>query len=702
MEDKKLDQDMPEFSKIVFMRECSLCRKDFTESIQIQSICNECQDKKIVEEIPRDIHNYLTNNKNFCLIGPAGCGKSYMIKSISVFLNMNQKLFDILCPTGTSAINVNGVTYHSVFGFRPLGISGLFFNLNINNILTLSDDILLSKLKNPRYRSCYNRIKQLDCIIFDEFSMIQHSHVDCMNRICGLIKECVDKPFGGIQIIFVGDPFQMRPVMGDYPFNSKCWDNLGLEYYELVSTKLPRFCTEEFSDITRMIRLGLISSYILEKFKTQTKDPPNKIIELYYTNKDVNDSNTTEYKNINNKEYEYPSNLSVSYVINDIGVRLSVRDDKLITGECSLDFNDDYNNQYNLIIKEHGTNIKKLVDKNIQEFTKNLTNIYGTDYMLLKFKPETRIISTINCKQEESNEYLYVNGSTGEIMECMEKTVKVKFDNDRTLIIEYKNIEFTRRIKITETLYIDITIKFYHIPLRLGYSFSYNRAQGTTLDTVLISGKSLRKINGIVYVAISRCKTFERMFIKDLPFDKIQVSNLAVEKFRNHYISEIFWLHSRHPDWFNEYYLNTDNEFNSQKVYGIIETIKSGTDILRIIESRGSSQGSIRKWLLETQKCCCITGERIPELLEACHIIPYCEMRRTTEAHNGNTFLLRVDLHKLYDKFLMSISSSGEIYWHPIIKGHQFYSSYSKANIPEFINREYLDKQYTSFLRRLD
>jgi hypothetical protein len=207
-------------------------------------------------------------------------------------------------------------------------------------------------------------------------------------------------------------------------------------------------------------------------------------------------------------------------------------------------------------------------------------------------------------------------------------------------------------------------------------------------------------MNGIVYVALSRCKTFEKMYIKDLSYEKIQVSNTAVEKFKDHYIKEVYRLFQNYPSWFEEYFFNTDNEFRAQQVYGIVESIRSGTDIQRIIESRGNSQLLIRKWLLEHQKCCCITGESIPELLEACHIIPYSELRHTYDAHNGNTMLMRVDLHKLYDKHLMSITSLGEIIWNNKMKDHALYSLFTKANIPEFINREYLHSQYNKFLER--
>lgn len=689
-----------EIQNIVFIRKCEICGLEFKERNTNHKICDICDEKQQISLLPEYIISSLKINKNFCLIGPAGCGKSFYTKLMALWLKSNSKLYDILCPTGSSAINVNGVTYHSVFGYRPFGVSGLFFNININNILTLSDSDLSTKLKNPRYRTCYNRISQLDCIIFDEFSMIQHTHVDCMNRICKIIKKD-DKPFGGIQVIFVGDPFQMRPVMGDYPFNSQCWGKLQLHTYELVSEKLPRFNDVLFSDITRMIRLGLISSHIIKRFEEQTKSPPDKIIELYYTNRDVHDSNTTEYNNIKTSEHEYPSELFFSYIINDIGMRLSVKDGKIISGECSLDFNSSPEEQFKLVQEEHGKMIKSLIDKNKQEFTKNLTNIYGDNYMNLKYKTDTRIICTVNCKNENSNDYLYVNGSTGVITECEDKRVKIKLDTDREIWIDYKTIGFTRRIKLTETMYIDISFGFSHIPLRLGYSFSYNRSQGTTLETVLVSGKGLRKISGIVYVAISRCRTFEKMYLDSLSFDKIQVSNSAVEKFREHYIREVYWLWSRHPQWFDEYFLNTDNDFRSQQVYGIVESIKSGTDIQRIIDARGSSQGSIRKWLLEHQKSCCITGETIPELLEACHIIPYCELRDTNEAHNGNTILMRVDLHKLYDKFLMSINSVGEIVWHKKMEEHSIYSGYKKAKIPEFINREYLDIQYKKYLNYL-
>lgn len=153
---------------IVFIRDCETCKEEFKERNSQHKICDICLEKNQINQLPEYIRLSLNENKNISLIGPAGCGKSFYIKLIALWMNHNKKIFDILCPTGSSAINVNGITYHSVFGYRPLGISGLFFNININNILNMTSDELHNKLKNPRYRSCYNRIKQLDCIIFDE------------------------------------------------------------------------------------------------------------------------------------------------------------------------------------------------------------------------------------------------------------------------------------------------------------------------------------------------------------------------------------------------------------------------------------------------------------------------------------------------------------------------------------------------------
>ena len=136
------------------------------------------------------------------LTGKAGTGKSTFLKYICAH---TKKKYVVLAPTGIAAINAEGVTLHSFFKlpFRPM----------------LPDDPDLS-LKNGRifeffkYRKEHRKlISEVELIIIDEISMVRADIIDCVDRILRVFSGNMRLPFGGKQLLFVGDVFQLEPVV---------------------------------------------------------------------------------------------------------------------------------------------------------------------------------------------------------------------------------------------------------------------------------------------------------------------------------------------------------------------------------------------------------------------------------------------------------------------------------------------------------
>ena len=157
-----------------------------------------------------------TNNKEFqdalqlithtrqsvFLTGKAGTGKSTFLKYIC---NHTKKKYVVLAPTGIAAINAGGVTLHSFFKlpFRPM--------LPDDPDLSLSHGRIFEFFKYTKEKR--KIIAEVDLIIIDEISMVRADIIDCVDRILRVYSGNMRLPFGGKQLLFVGDVFQLEPVV---------------------------------------------------------------------------------------------------------------------------------------------------------------------------------------------------------------------------------------------------------------------------------------------------------------------------------------------------------------------------------------------------------------------------------------------------------------------------------------------------------
>src|SRR4030065_2236721 len=130
------------------------------------------------------------SNRRIFITGRAGTGKSTLLNH---FRSVTGKKVAVLAPTGVAALNVKGQTIHSFFRFKP-GIT--------------PDRV--KKLRSDNNESIY---RKLDIIVIDEISMVRADLLDCVDRFLRLNGPQADKPFGGIQMAFIGDLYQLPPVV---------------------------------------------------------------------------------------------------------------------------------------------------------------------------------------------------------------------------------------------------------------------------------------------------------------------------------------------------------------------------------------------------------------------------------------------------------------------------------------------------------
>jgi ATP-dependent DNA helicase PIF1 len=232
------------------------------------------------------------------ITGSAGTGKSSLLGHFKEHTN---KTIAVLAPTGIAAINVKGQTIHS------------FFKLRANFLGSLKDCYFLSKKQKLIYQ-------KLDLIVIDEISMVRADLFDCVDLILRKSR-CNLEPFGGVQMILIGDLYQLPPVVtrderkifnsyykSPYFFSSKVFKEIKLEIIELI--KVYRQKDLEYVNLLNDIRknclreegLRFINKRYIKDFKANQQD---LYVYLAVTNKQVMEINYRELQTLKTPEFEF-------------------------------------------------------------------------------------------------------------------------------------------------------------------------------------------------------------------------------------------------------------------------------------------------------------------------------------------------------------------------------------------------------------
>jgi hypothetical protein len=397
-------------------------------------------------------HNYIQyTNRNVFLTGKAGTGKTTFLRNLQT---SSPKRMIVVAPTGVAAINAGGVTVHSMFQlpFGPI----------------LPDT---TRASSPQFRFSQekiNIIKSMDLLVIDEISMVR---ADLLDGIDGVLKQYrrKDKPFGGVQLLMIGDLQQLAPVIRDDE-----WQLLK-PYYDT-----PFFFSSRALQQTTTVNIELKHIY---------RQSDSTFIELL------------------NK------------------VRQNQMDDATIAQlnqRCIPGFADTAEEGY-IILTTHNNqarsiNLRKMdaLHARSHVFTANVSGdfpplSYPTDEALtLKAGAQVMFV-----KNDPSPNKLYYNGKIGKIEKIMDDAVYVRCPNETSLIevlpqtwqnMKYVIDEQTKEITETEIG------KFEQLPLKTAWAITIHKSQGLTFEKAVIdAGSSFA--HGQVYVALSRCKTLEGMVL---------------------------------------------------------------------------------------------------------------------------------------------------------------------------------------------
>lgn len=395
-----------------------------------------------------DIIDQLEYSPNhFFITGRAGTGKSTLL---NVFRNATKKKVVVLAPTGIAALNVKGQTIHSFFGLPPR--------------LIKSQEI--EKRKNTQV------FKKVETIIIDEISMVRADIMDHINYCLQLYRQN-NLPFGGVQMIFFGDLFQLPPVIAT-PFERN---------YFKTHYQSPYFFSAK---ILQQLPLQILQ---LQHVYRQEEKRFIKLLDGIRTN-------SIDYEDLAE--------------INERYVTLPESKDFYITLTSRNDTAHKINEEALQMIKEPEYEYAAYIEG---EFNPQL---FPTEHRL-RLKTGAQVMLIKNDLEKQ-----YVNGTIGKIKELGADYIKItipdRSGNTKDITIDKHDWEILRYDqdrdnpdKIT-TRVVGI---FRQYPVRLAWAITIHKSQGKTFDKVIIDMAGGAFESGQSYVALSRCRTLQGIILKN-------------------------------------------------------------------------------------------------------------------------------------------------------------------------------------------
>lgn len=358
----------------------------------------------------------------------------------------------ILAPTGVAALNVRGQTIHSFFNFY----------------IDVTAEKIAQKKVLPKKRALY---QQLTTLIIDEMSMVRADLLDCIDEFLRLYGPVPGRPFGGVHMVFVGDLCQLPPVVSreemaifsshyatPYFFSARVFKDFSFEVIEL--NKVYRQKESQFIDLLNRVRNNSLNLVDIEQINTRV-DPEfapsdrEYFIHLTTTNQNADNINDACLRKLSGRLHGYKAE-----IVGDVG-------------------------------KE-----------------------YYPTAAHLEFKIGAQIMMLNNDVRKR-----WVNGSVGKIEAVRdidgEDVISVRFQHGERSVdvtrFEWEVIKFKLKDDAIEAESVGT---FKQFPFRLAWAVTIHKSQGKTFDRVIIDVGTGTFASGQLYVALSRCTTFDGVILK--------------------------------------------------------------------------------------------------------------------------------------------------------------------------------------------
>ena len=432
--------------------------------------------------------------ENLFITGPGGSGKSFLIKNIVKHAEANKKNIKVCALTGCAAIllECKATTLHM---FSGIGFANKKNEEVVEELFTTKR----YKLKNWR---------NLEILIIDEVSMMSLKIFLLLDIIAKNFYKNTS-PFGGLQIIFTGDFYQLSPVANNclekeeamFCFEHELWNQLFPKENQIVLKTIFRQKDETLLKILKYIRKGQITPATrkaLESrvFNTQELNliKKDKILTILSPIKrDVEHINLKEYLKLAKALEER------EYLLNYIDLYIKYDDDET-----------EKKNLFALLLKSN-EHLKKDYD-----FLAN--NILAEKCLKLKIGTHVMCIANINL----NGELQIANGSQGVVVSFNDKKLPyVKFNTiEEPILVDYYiwKSEFNKRVGLMQ------------LPLIYSWAITIHKSQGLTLENAIIDIGSNIFADGQTYVALSRVRCLEGLYLTSFDYSKIKCNPL-VKKF---------------------------------------------------------------------------------------------------------------------------------------------------------------------------
>lgn len=400
---------------------------------------------------------------NIFLTGKAGTGKTTFLQKLKKFC---QKRLIVTAPTGVAAINAKGVTLHS------------FFQLPFGPILPGHEN---NQQKYRFGKEKLNTIKSLDLLIIDEISMVRADLLDGVDSVLRRIRRS-SHPFGGVQLLLIGDLFQLPPVVKDHE-----WQMLAPHYSS------PYFFT----------------SHALGKKEFVTIE-----LQRIYRQEDVDFIHLLNEVRSNSLKRESLNKLNTR-VLTDF----TPHEDEGYITLCSHNSKADFINAKKLdALSAAQHSFSAQIDGEFPEHT------YPTHFTL-QLKEGAQVMFMRN---DQSPEKRYFNGKIGTITEITNNSISIKCPDDpQEIVVEksvWENVDYFLDPSTQEITERTLG-SFSQYPLRLAWAITIHKSQGLTFDKAIIDAQAAFA-HGQVYVALSRCRTFQGLVLSTpIPLNALKCDN---------------------------------------------------------------------------------------------------------------------------------------------------------------------------------
>lgn len=426
-----------------------------------------------------EIFERIKNKQNIFMTGPGGSGKTYLIREIYNWYTQRQvKNIQVCALTGCAAVllRCNAKTIHSWAG---IGIAN-------GEVLNIINNVVYNKFKRKKWLNT-------DILIIDEVSMLSNKLLTILDGIAKKVRKN-NLPFGGIQILFSGDFYQLPPVgnsdepeSSEFCFESPIWDTLFHKQIELK--QIFRQTDQGYVAVLNQIRVGILNKYGYELLMSRCipcEDNTIRPTKILPRRNSVNQINKMEMKNLESQERKFM--MEIVKTLLDESINTSINSEQ---------------------IKFDLENLKN--------------NMMAENELTLKVGAQVMCI--VNMDTEGTNPI--VNGSRGVVIDfTVEGLPIVKFKCGFVKTINYHIWELEGELEVKKGYGIK------QIPLILAWAITIHKSQGSTLELAEIDiGNGIFEC-GQSYVALSRIKDIEGLYLISFNPLKIKISKKVQDYYK--------------------------------------------------------------------------------------------------------------------------------------------------------------------------